>query len=64
MLGEVPLVVVLRADDPLVAHREIELVELRSRRILVTPRTNNPYLENQLQARLTTALAVLLDLAG
>ncbi|MBB3327077.1 DNA-binding transcriptional LysR family regulator [Friedmanniella antarctica] len=55
VLGEVPLVVVLRADDPLVSRRVVPLVELRSRRILVTPRTNNPYLERQLRAGLTMA---------
>lgn len=50
VLGEFPLVAVLRAEDPLASGREVALADLRTRQILITPRADNPYLESQLQA--------------
>lgn len=49
-LGDFPVVAVLRADDPLAARSEIPLPELRARRVLITPRNDNPFIDSQLQA--------------
>lgn len=53
VLGEFPLVAVLRSSDPLASHAEVSLTQLRSRQLLVTPRADNPYLDSQLQADVT-----------
>jgi DNA-binding transcriptional LysR family regulator len=55
VLGEFPLVAVVRASDPLASHREVALTDLRTRQILITPRADNPYLESQLQADIIRA---------
>lgn len=55
VLGEFPLVAVLRSSDPLASHAEVSLTQIRSRQILVTPRADNPYLDSQLQADVTRA---------
>jgi DNA-binding transcriptional LysR family regulator len=49
-LGEFPPVAALRASDPLASRREVAFTGLRTRRILITPRADNPYLESQLRA--------------
>jgi DNA-binding transcriptional LysR family regulator len=55
VLGEFPLVAVLQVSDPLASRRDVTFADLRIRQILITPRTDNPYLESQLQADLTRA---------
>lgn len=55
VLGEFPWAAVLQASDPLASSAAVALADLRSRRILVTPRSDNPYLDSQLQADLTRA---------
>jgi DNA-binding transcriptional LysR family regulator len=55
VLGEFPLVAVLQASDPLASRPEVALADLRTRQILTTPRTDNPYLDSQLQADITRA---------
>ncbi|MGA6158414.1 LysR family transcriptional regulator [Stenotrophomonas sp. NPDC087984] len=50
VLGEFPLVAMVQAADPLASRREVALTDLRTRRILITPRADNPYLESRLQA--------------
>ncbi|MEZ0113277.1 DNA-binding transcriptional LysR family regulator [Catenulispora sp. EB89] len=55
VLGEFPLVAVLRASDPLASCREVTLADLRTRQILITPRADNPYLESRLQADIVRA---------
>ncbi|MFJ4654406.1 LysR family transcriptional regulator [Nocardia sp. NPDC088792] len=50
VLGEFPLVAVLQATDPLAGRRTVTLAELRTRQILITPRSENPYLDSQLRA--------------
>ncbi|WP_158711411.1 LysR family transcriptional regulator [Streptomyces xylophagus] len=55
VLGEFPLVAVVRASDPLASRREVALTDLRTRQILITPRADNPYLESRLQADITRA---------
>ena len=55
VLGEFPLVAVLRLADPLARLDRISLTDLRSRRLLITPRTDNPYLESQFRAEVMRA---------
>lgn len=55
VLGEYPLVAVLRATDPLAASAEVSLTQLRSRQILATPGADNPYLESQFRAAVVRA---------
>ena len=50
VLGEFPLVAMLQPSDPLTSRRDVALADLRTRRILITPRTDNPYLDSRLQA--------------
>jgi DNA-binding transcriptional LysR family regulator len=49
-LAEVPMVAVLREDDPLAAADTVSLSALRTRPLLVTPRKDNPYIDSRLQA--------------
>jgi len=49
-LAEVPIVAVLREDDPLAAADTVSLPALRTRPLLVTPRKDNPYIDSLLQA--------------
>ncbi|HWO58730.1 MAG TPA: LysR family transcriptional regulator [Umezawaea sp.] len=50
VLGEFPLVAVLRATDPLASRHAVAFTDLRTRRLLVTPRADNPYLDSRLRA--------------
>lgn len=54
-LGEIPIIAVLPADDPLATRRAVGLPDLRARRILVTPRADNPFIDSLLQAALVQA---------
>ena len=49
-LAEVPMVAVLREDDPLAVADTVPLSALRARPLLVTPRKDNPYIDSLLQA--------------
>jgi DNA-binding transcriptional LysR family regulator len=49
-LAEIPVVAVLRKDDPLAAWSEIPLVELRNRRVLAVPGHDNPFIESRRRA--------------
>jgi DNA-binding transcriptional LysR family regulator len=49
-LAEVPMVAVLRADDPLAAAETVSLSALRRRPLLVTPRKDNLFIDNMLRA--------------
>jgi DNA-binding transcriptional LysR family regulator len=50
VLAEVPMVAVLREDDPLAAADTVSFSALRRRPLLVTPRKDNPYIDSLLQA--------------
>ncbi|WP_435284924.1 LysR family transcriptional regulator [Streptomyces sp. NBC_00063] len=51
VLCEIPVVAILREDDPLAARAEIPLAQLRDRRVLVTPGyDDNPFLESRRRA--------------
>jgi len=51
-LADVPVVAVMRGDDPLAQLPVVPLIELRKRRLLMIPRADNPFIENRLQAGL------------
>ena len=51
-LADVPVVAVIRSDDPLAELPAVPLVELRNRRLLMIPHADNPFIENRLQAGL------------
>lgn len=54
-LANVPVVAVMREDDPLAELPIVPLSALRKRRLLVIPRADNPFIENRLQAGLVQA---------
>jgi DNA-binding transcriptional LysR family regulator len=51
-LADVPVVAVMRSDDPLAGLPAVPLIELRQRRLLMIPPADNPFIENRLQAGL------------
>lgn len=60
VLGTVGMVAVLRGDDPLADHAVIPLDTLRSRSLLRTPRSDNPFVTSQLHAEFVRAGAARL----
>ncbi|MFK4120107.1 LysR family transcriptional regulator [Streptomyces longwoodensis] len=54
-LREVPLVAVLRADDPLAAGTAVSLEQLRGREVLTTPRRDNAFVAGRLRHALADA---------
>lgn len=62
-LADVPVVAVLREDDVLAAWSELPLAELRDRRILVTPRQDNAFIETRRWSGLLEAGLTDVDLA-
>lgn len=54
-LCEVPVVAVLREDDPLAAGPEIPLAELRNRCVLATPGHENPFVADRRRVSFTQA---------
>ena len=51
-LADVPVVAVMRSDDPLAELPAVPLTDLHKRRLMMTPRADNPFIENRLQAGL------------
>jgi DNA-binding transcriptional LysR family regulator len=51
-LADVPVVAVLRSDDPLAELPAIPLATLRLRRLLTIPHADNPFIESRLRAGL------------
>ncbi|MFD5717156.1 LysR family transcriptional regulator [Streptomyces sp. NPDC127036] len=54
-LREVPLVAILRADDPLAAGANVSLEQLRGREVLTTPRRDNAFVAGRLRHALADA---------
>ncbi|MEH0421420.1 LysR family transcriptional regulator [Streptomyces sp. B21-083] len=61
-LCEIPVVAVLREDDPLAAAPEIPLGELRNRRVLAVPGHDNPFVESHRRAGFVEAGVITPDL--
>ena len=51
-LTDVPVVAVMRSDDPLAELPAVPLIALRKRRLMMIPHADNPFIENRLQAGL------------
>ncbi len=55
VLGQVPIVAILRAEDPLATAKEVPLSALRTRSLLMTPRSDNPFVDSVIHTELVHA---------
>ena len=55
VLARCPFVAIMRSDDPMAMRPDLHLSDLRGRRLLVTPRADNRFIEAQLEFAFSSA---------